>query len=95
MSNQEYRLSNLSGFDSLKLQTSSIPQPGPGEVQIKFHACSLNYRDLLISRGRYPLELKENLVPASDGAGEITAVGEGVTHFKMSDVIISLPRVSV
>lgn len=86
MSNQEYRLKNNSGFDALVLHKSSvIPQPGRGEVQIKFHACSLNYRDLIISKGDYPMATKENLVPASDGAGEITAVGEGVTQFKIGD----------
>jgi NADPH:quinone reductase-like Zn-dependent oxidoreductase len=86
MSNQEYRLSDSSGFDSIKLHKSSpIPQPGPGQVQIKFHACSLNYRDLIISQGKYPLPLKPETVPASDGAGEITALGEGVTHLKIGD----------
>ena len=86
MSNQEYRLSDKAGFDSIKLRkSSSIPQPGPGEVQIKFHACSLNYRDRLIGQGKYPLTLKPEVVPACDGAGEITAVGEGVVHFKIGD----------
>ena len=86
MSNQEYRLKDNSGFDALILNKSSeIPKPGRGEVQIKFHACSLNYRDLIISKGQYPFPLKKNVVPASDGAGEVTAVGEGVTQFKVGD----------
>jgi NADPH:quinone reductase-like Zn-dependent oxidoreductase len=86
MSNQEYRLSSRSGFDSIKLnKSSSIPQPGPGEVQIKFHACSLNYRDLIISKGLYQSSIKSDVVPASDGAGEVTALGEGVTNLKIGD----------
>lgn len=86
MSNQEYRLSDASGFDSMKLNKSApIPQPGPGQVQIKFHACSLNYRDLIISRGEYPAKTKPQVVPASDGAGEVSAVGEGVEYFKVGD----------
>jgi NADPH:quinone reductase-like Zn-dependent oxidoreductase len=86
MSNQEYRLSDASGFDSIKLhKSSSIPQPSRGEIQIKFHACSLNYRDMLISKGQYPLLIKPEAVPASDGAGEVTALGEGVTHLKIGD----------
>ncbi|CAF1391336.1 unnamed protein product [Rotaria sordida] len=86
MSNKEYRLTDSSGFDSIKLhESSSIPQPGPGEVKIKFHACSLNYRDLIISKGLYPLPIKSNTIPASDGAGEVIAVGEGVTHLKVGD----------
>ncbi len=74
------------GFDSIKLQkSSSIPRPGPGEVQIKFHACSLNYRDLIISKGLYQSSIKREVVPLSDGAGEVAAVGEGVTHLKIGD----------
>lgn len=86
MLNQEYKLSDASGFDSLKLcKSSTIPPLYPGEVQIKFHACSLNYRDLTISKGLYPLPLRPNIVPLSDGAGEIVAVGEGVTNVKIGD----------
>ncbi|CAF1074653.1 unnamed protein product [Adineta steineri] len=86
MFNKEYRLLDNTGFDSIKLcPSSTIPKPGPGEVLIKFHACSLNYRDLAISKGHYPLPMKSGIVPASDGAGEVTAVGEGVTYFKIGD----------
>ncbi|CAF0997237.1 unnamed protein product [Adineta steineri] len=86
MSNQEYRLSGRLGADSIKLnKSSSIPEPGPGQVQIKFHACSVNYRDLLISKGLYPVSAKTDIVPISDGAGEITAVGENVTDLKIGD----------
>ena len=86
MRKREYILSNASGFDSVKLcKSSTIPPLYPGEVQIKFHACSLNYRDLTISKGSYPLPTKPNIVPLSDGAGEIVAVGEGVTDFKVGD----------
>lgn len=86
MANKVYRLTNNSGFDSIKLhESSSIPQPGPGEVQIKFHACSLNYRDLIISNGFYPLPMKSGIVPASDGAGVVSAVGEGVTNLQVGD----------
>ena len=86
MNNQEYRLLDTSGFDSVKLNKSSpIPQPGSGQVQIKFHACSLNYRDLIISRGVYPAPITPGVVVVSDGAGEITAVGDGVENFKVGD----------
>lgn len=75
------------GEGSLKLQTStSIPKPGKGEVLIRVHAVSLNFRDLIITKNMYPLELEEGpLIPASDGAGEVVEVGEGVTLFKKSD----------
>ena len=86
MSNREYQLKDKSGTDALILhQSDSIPQAGRGEVQIKFHACALNYRDIDISKGEHLFPVNANVVPTSDGAGEITAVGEGVTRFKVGD----------
>ncbi|CAF1273719.1 unnamed protein product [Adineta ricciae] len=49
------------------------------KFKFKFHVYSLNYRDLLISEGHHPLKLKENLVPASDEADEITDIGDRVS----------------
>lgn len=74
-------------FDALKLVSGDIPQPGKGEIQIKFHAVSLNYRDLIIAKKTYPLPNAPNTVPASDGAGEVTALGEGVVGFKVGDKV--------
>jgi len=59
--------------------------PGRGEVLIAVKAASLNYRDLMIAKGFYPLPLLENAIPLSDGAGEIIAVGEEVTRWKTGD----------
>lgn len=72
---------------SLSLQTSNeIPKPGPTEVLLRVKAVSLNFRDLVIARNMYPLALKKDeLIPASDGAGEIVSVGEQVTKFKKGD----------
>jgi NADPH:quinone reductase-like Zn-dependent oxidoreductase len=46
------------------------------------HAASLNYRDLIIPMGKYPFPMKDNIVPGSDGAGTVEAVGKHVTRFK-------------
>jgi NADPH:quinone reductase-like Zn-dependent oxidoreductase len=75
------------GEDTLTLKTAnSIPKPGKGEVLIKVHAVSLNFRDLIITKNQYPLAIQEEpLVPASDGAGEVVEVGQGVDQFKKSD----------
>lgn len=73
-------------LDDLNLIDIDAPQPGPGEVAIRVHACSLNYRDQAIVRGHYmggPVPAP--IVPLSDGAGEVTAVGAGVTRFKVGD----------
>lgn len=54
------------------------------------HAASLNYRDLIIPGDTYPLAVKENVVPASDGAGEVVAVGSRVTRFQPGDKVVTL-----
>jgi NADPH:quinone reductase-like Zn-dependent oxidoreductase len=73
------------GIDSLELVDRPSPQPGTGEVVIKIHAVSLNYRDLMMVKGLYNPKLKLPRVPCSDGAGEVAAVGEGVTTWKPGD----------
>jgi NADPH:quinone reductase-like Zn-dependent oxidoreductase len=74
------------GFDKLYLKTLPDPQPGPGEVLIRVRACSINYRDFAVAAGKYfGGALKAHAVPLSDGAGEVVAVGAGVTRFKAGD----------
>lgn len=72
-------------LDSLSLQQSDVPRPGPGQVLVQMKAASLNYRDLLIITGRYPGVLSEGLTPLSDGAGVVAEVGPGVTRFASGD----------
>lgn len=73
------------GLENLTLVERDIPAPGAGEVQVKFHAASLNYRDLLFAWGLYNPNPSLPAVPFSDGAGEVTAVGFGVTRWKVGD----------
>jgi NADPH:quinone reductase-like Zn-dependent oxidoreductase len=73
------------GLENLTLVERDIPTPGAGEVQVKFHAASLNYRDLLFAWGLYNPNPALPSVPFSDGAGEVTAVGSGVTQWQVGD----------
>src|SRR5580698_9372998 len=66
------------GIDQLALEDSPPPRPGRGEVLVKIHAVSLNYRDLLMVRGQYNPRMALPRIPCSDGAGEVVEVGEGV-----------------
>lgn len=68
-----------------KSVTLPEPSPGPGEVLLGVRATSLNYRDLIIAQGRHPGISTKDLIPLSDGAGEVLAVGPGVTRFKPGD----------
>ncbi|EST07830.1 Alcohol dehydrogenase GroES-like protein [Kalmanozyma brasiliensis GHG001] len=79
------------GFSSLKLKEGPVPRPEANEVLIKVHAVSLNFRDLIIAQNGYPLHLKqEELIPASDGAGEIVSVGNKVTKWKQGDRVAGI-----
>ena len=66
----------------LVLEERSQQDPGAGEVRIRVHAASLNFRDQLLLTGRYPMGL-EAVVPLSDGAGEVIGIGPGVTRVEV------------
>lgn len=78
------------GLDSLALVERPDPAPGPGQVVVRMRAASLNYRDLLMVQGKYNPRQPLPLVPCSDGAGEVAAVGDGVTRVKPGDRVSSL-----
>ena len=80
-----YRLDEPGSIDGLVLHTEDTPTPGPGQALVRVHATSLNFRDLLIARGQYTRNPAKGVVPLSDGAGEVTAVGAGVTRVKPGD----------
>lgn len=78
------------GIDNLRIADRPEPEPGPNEVKIRVRAVSLNFRDLKTVEGvNYPsIELPR--IPCSDGAGEIAAVGSGVTDLKVGDRVMGL-----
>jgi NADPH:quinone reductase-like Zn-dependent oxidoreductase len=78
------------GIDELALVEREKPVPGAGEVLVKIHAASLNYRDLRMVQGTYNPKLKMPIVPFSDGAGEVVQVGEAVTRFKVGDRVCQI-----
>ncbi|KAI0673166.1 NAD-P-binding protein [Trametes maxima] len=86
---REYRLPKIDGFHNLTLTEASIPNLKGTEVLVKVHAVSLQYRDLIVAKGQYPLSQKENLVPGSDLAGEIIALGSEVLDWKVGDRVSS------
>jgi NADPH:quinone reductase-like Zn-dependent oxidoreductase len=83
---RRYQLGRLGSFDALQLLDARDPQPGAGEVVVGVRACSLNHRDLNIISGTYSsVALKPGAIPLSDGAGEVIAVGQGVTRWRVGD----------
>ena len=89
---KQYRLFRGRLFHSydLKLVDAPVPRPGPFEVLVKVRAVSLNHRDLYIANGTYPLKPRKSLVPISDGAGEVVAIGGNVTRFKIGDRVAAI-----
>lgn len=77
------------GFDALQQTERPVPEPGPGQVRVRLRAASLNYRDLSVVRGTYPGQQNDPVIPLSDGAGVIDAVGEGVTEFEEGDRVVN------
>ncbi|MEV5753502.1 quinone oxidoreductase [Actinoallomurus sp. NPDC052308] len=75
------------GPDVLRLTEVPDPQPGPGEVVIELAAAGVNFKDVYERQGVYPKETPA--VPGSEGAGRVTAVGDGVTDVRVGDVVAS------
>lgn len=73
------------GLDQTGFVDLSEPTAGPGQVLVRVRAASLNFRDLLLAKGQYNPRLKLPRVLGSDAAGEVVAVGDGVTRFNVGD----------
>lgn len=85
-----WRFSTAFGLENLERIDLPELSPGPGQAVVRVRACSLNYRDLVVSRAGYGKAVKPPLVPLSDGAGEVVAVGEGVTRVKPGDRVAAI-----
>src|SRR5215510_2645679 len=78
------------GLSALAQAERPVPAPGPHELLVRIGAASLNYRDRLVIEGRFIPDLALPFVPASDGAGEVVAVGAGVTRFRVGDRVTGI-----
>ena len=76
-------LQNAWGLENLSLVDVPDRDPGPGEVRLSIRAAALNFRDYLAVRGRYNPRYPIPLIPGSDGVGTVTALGPGVTDWKI------------
>ncbi|KAF8204642.1 chaperonin 10-like protein [Pholiota molesta] len=72
-------------YKNLVVKEAPVPKVKANDVLVKIHAVSLQYRDLMIAGGKYPIARPADLVPLSDSAGEIIAIGEDVQGWKVGD----------
>lgn len=77
-----------SSLEALELvEIEDALAPGPGEITVRIRASSLNYHDYAVVMGMIPAA--QGRIPMSDGAGEVTAVGDGVSEFAVGDAVVS------
>jgi NADPH:quinone reductase-like Zn-dependent oxidoreductase len=78
------------GIQALAMTEGPTPHVGPGQVLISMRAFSLNFRELLIANGLYPVNVPSSkLIPVCDGAGEVVQIGTGVTKFAKGDRVVT------
>lgn len=80
-----YQLEELGDPAGIVERDREPPKTGPHQIVVRVRASALNKRDLFILDGTYPLRATPNVIPVSDGAGEIVAVGERVSRFRIGD----------
>lgn len=81
------RIHETGGAEKLRLDEIALPQPGAGQVRFRVEAAGLNFIDIYKRSGLYPVELPHTL--GGEAAGIVTAVGAGVSDFKLGDRVAS------
>src|SRR5690606_1644139 len=84
-----YRILPGENIDGLHLEDIFEHRLAPHEVRVEVHAVSLNYRDLMVANGSYPASVGAPIIPCSDGAGEVVAVGAEVSRVKPGDRVVA------
>ena len=80
-----YEIVSDGGVDALALNSRPTPEPGPGEILLRMRASAINYRDLSTIEEPTARGIAYPRIPNSDGAGEVIAVGAGVSRFAPGD----------
>jgi NADPH:quinone reductase-like Zn-dependent oxidoreductase len=89
---QQYQFvrAGAQGPFTLKLVEAPVPQAGAHQVLIKVFATSINRHDIFVWHGQFPVGPRQTLVPLSDGAGQVVAIGAAVTRFHVGDRVAGI-----
>ena len=87
---QNIRIAGAGGPEVLRLVSCPVPRPASGEVLIRVHAAGINYADVLQRQGRYPPPPGAPETPGLEIAGEIVALGKGVSRWQVGDTVCAL-----
>lgn len=79
------RVHKVGGPEVLTYEDIEVPAPGEGQIRIKQHACGINYIDTYFRMGAYPSPVGMPFVAGNEGAGEVVAVGPGVSDIRVGD----------
>jgi NADPH:quinone reductase len=79
------RVHKVGGPEVLTYEDVPVAEPGPGQVKVRNHACGVNFIDAYFRMGMYPSPVGLPFVSGNEGAGEVIAVGPGVTEVKVGD----------
>jgi NADPH:quinone reductase len=85
-----HRLSD--DFSGVAVMEVDAPQPGPGEMAVRVRAASVNFPDLLMCQGLYQYKPEPPFTPGMDIAGEVIALGAGVSGFAIGDEVTAGAR---
>ena len=80
----------VGGPETLVLEDLPTPEPGKNQVRIKVHAAGVNFPDTLIIRDMYQMKPPRPFAPGGEIAGEVEALGEGVTHLAVGDRVLGM-----
>jgi len=79
------RVHKVGGPEVLTYEEIELPAPGQGQIRVKQHACGVNFIDTYFRMGMYPSPVGLPFTAGNEGAGEVVAVGPGVSEFKVGD----------
>jgi NADPH:quinone reductase-like Zn-dependent oxidoreductase len=86
---KSYHVNKGAGLAGLIVREHAVPVPGLHEVLVRVQANSLNRRELMVMQGTYPWPVRPDVIPVSDGVGEVVAVGPDVTRTQVGERVAS------